>query len=294
MKKKLKHANMRNAHLKKRTDLQIAKYLISTYLSGTAYELVMAQLVGSVSKRRKRWSKNVKLYCLSLYYKSPTAYRFLRKTFSIPSVRTLQRIFDKFQIDCGFSADMFSVLKKRVSTMSELDKLCNVCIDEMSLKCGLHYNVSKDRVNGFVNMDCGANQEISKQVFMTTGLVSNLKQPIGFFLVKTTASAHVLQTLLSECLTRLFDIGLCVKSVIFYQGASNQKLGKLLDVSVERPFYCHHDNKVFVLFDPPHLLTSVRNNLKNHDFLLDNNVKYRGNILKNGMKLRVQNRTCYV
>ena len=61
----------------------------------------------------------MKLYCLSLYYKSPSAYRFLRNTFSIPSVRTLQRIFDKFQIDCGFSADLLSVLKKRVSTMSE-------------------------------------------------------------------------------------------------------------------------------------------------------------------------------
>ncbi len=30
--------------------------------------------------------------------------------------------------------------------------------------------------------------------------------------------------------------------------------------------------KVFVLFDPPHLLKSVRNNLKNHDFLLDDKV----------------------
>ena len=197
------------------TDLQIAKDVISTYLSGTAYELVMAQLDGSITKKRKRWSKNMKLYCLSLYYKSPSAYRFLRNTFSIPCVRTLQRIFDKFQIDCGFSADLLSVLKKRVSTMSEKDRLCNVCIDEMSLKCGLHYNVSK---------------EISKQalVFMVTGLASNWKQSIGFFLVKTTASVHVLQTLLSECLTRLFDIGLCVKSVIFDQGASNQKLVKLL------------------------------------------------------------------
>ena len=158
--------------------------------------------------------------------------------------------------------------------MSEKDRLCNVCIDEMSLKCGLHYNVSKDRIDGFVNMDCGGSQEISKQalVFMATGLVSNWKQPIGFFLVKTTASAHVLKTLLSECLTRLFDIGLCVKSVIFDQGASNQKLVKLLDVTVETPFFCHGDNKVFVLFDPPHLLKSVRNNLKNHDFLLDDKV----------------------
>ena len=45
---KLKHDNMRNAHLRKRTDLQIAKDVISAYLSGTAYVLVMAELVGSI------------------------------------------------------------------------------------------------------------------------------------------------------------------------------------------------------------------------------------------------------
>ena len=180
----LKHANMRNAHLRKRTDLQIAKYVISTYLSGTAYELVMAQLVGSITKIRKRWSKNMR-YCLSLYYKSPSTYRFLGNTFSIPSVRTLQKSVDTFQIYSEFSADLRSVLKKRVCTMSEKDILCNVCIDEMSLKCGFHYNVSKDRIDGFVNMDCGGSQEISKQAldFMATGLISNWKQPIGFLLV---------------------------------------------------------------------------------------------------------------
>ena len=84
LRKKLKQANGLNAHLKKKTNmLQVAKDVIATHLSGTAYELVMAQLAGSVG-RRKRWSKNMKLYCLSLYYKSPTAYRFLRKTFFIP------------------------------------------------------------------------------------------------------------------------------------------------------------------------------------------------------------------
>ena len=93
-------------------------------------------------------------------------------------------------------------------------------------------------INGFVNMDCGGSQEISKQalVFMATGMVSNWKQPIGFFLVKTTASAHVLQTLLSECLIRPFDIGLCVKSVIFEQCASSHTLVKLLDVTGETQF----------------------------------------------------------
>ena len=40
---------------------------------------------------------------------------------------------------------------------------------------------------------------------------------------------------------RLFDTGLCVKSVIFDQGASNQKLEKLLD-ETGNGIFCHDDN----------------------------------------------------
>ena len=69
--------------------------------------------------------------------------------------------------------------------MSEKDILSNVCIDEMSLKCGLHYIVSKDRIDGFVNTDYGGSQETSKQelVFMATGLAY----------IKATGMASVLR-----------------------------------------------------------------------------------------------------
>ena len=54
---------------------------------------------------------------------------------------------------------------------------------------------------------------------------------------RKSANKHLSLWRQVECLTRLFDIGLCVKSVIFDQGASNQKLVKLLDVTVETPFF---------------------------------------------------------
>ena len=60
-----------------------------------------------------------------------------------------------------------------------------------------------------------------------------------------------------------------MKSVVFNQGTSNQKLVKLLNVTFDKPYFVHINKKVFVFYDPPHLLKSIRNNLQHHDFMLD-------------------------
>ena len=65
------------------------------------------------------------------------------------------------------------------------------------------------------------------------------------------------------------NIGLSVKSVVFDQGTSNQKLVKLLNVTFDKPYFVHVNKKVFVFYDPPHLLKSIRNNLQHHDFMLN-------------------------
>jgi len=186
----------------------------------------------------------MKLYCLCLYYKSPSAYRFLRKTFAIPCVRTLQRIFSNYVVDCGFSAGLFSVLKAKVATMKDAEKYCNICIDEMSVKAALSYNVPTDKITGFENMgSIGCGQGIGKQalVFMATGLFSNWKQPLGFFVSKSATSGERLKILLEECLLLINNTGLCVKSVVCDQGTSNQKLIKLLNVNVNEPYFVHDE-----------------------------------------------------
>ena len=276
-KKALTRANVVIAQLssKKHTDMDTAMCVIAKYLSGAAYHLVVAQLTISLKRNKKRWTKEMKLYCLSLYYKSPSAYRFLRKTFAVPSVRTLQRIFRNYIVECGFSTDLMSILKHKVANMSELEKSCSICLDEMSIKCALSYNATSDRIDGFENMgSIGCSQGIGKQalVFMATGLFSNWKQPLGFFISKSSTPGPKLKILLEECVSLLTDIGLYVKCVICDQGSSNQKLVKLLNVTVDKPYFVQNENKVFVFYDPPHLLKSVRNNLQKHNFMLDDHI----------------------
>ena len=42
-----------------------------------------------------------------------------------------------------------------------------------------------------------------------------------------------------------------------------------LKVDVKKPYFIHRDEKIFAMYDPPHLIKSVRNNFKKHGFQVD-------------------------
>ena len=71
-------------------------------------------------------------------------------------------------------------------------------------------------------------------------------------------------------LDKLEQAGFSVKAVIADQGSNNRRaLHTLLTVTEEQPFFIHGQKKVFVLYDPPHLLKNMRNNLKKSGFVDD-------------------------
>jgi hypothetical protein len=84
----------------------------------------------------------------------------------------------------------------------------------------------------------GTTKCLGKQavVFMAIGLLSNWKQPLGFFICKSSTSAEMLKNVLYECLDCMSTAGLEIKSVIFDQGTNNQKLAKLMNINVDFSF----------------------------------------------------------
>ena len=55
-------------------------------------------------------------------------------------------------------------------------------------------------------------------------------------------------------------------AVISDLGSNFQKLIKDLNITTTDPWFLHNGRKIFYLFDPPHLIKAVRNNLINYDF----------------------------
>lgn len=62
----------------------------------------------------------------------------------------------------------------------------------------------------------------------------------------------------------LADCGLNVVAIVCDQGPSNQRLFSLLGVSPEKPYIDVHGKLILTLFNPPHLLKSVKKNLLKH------------------------------
>ncbi|KAJ8892738.1 hypothetical protein PR048_005319 [Dryococelus australis] len=72
-------------------------------------------------------------------------------------------------------------------------------------------------------------------------------------------------------LEALNEIGLNVSAKVCNQGTSNQKFIENIGVSEEKPYFMFKQRRIFVVYDIPHLLKCVRNNMSN-DFLIDGQI----------------------
>ncbi|XP_074030313.1 uncharacterized protein [Leptinotarsa decemlineata] len=103
-----------------------------------------------------RYSKEVKHFALSLFLLGPEAYKKLSKVMRLPSPSTLRKLTEHWKITPGFNEFIFKILELRVPLMSGKTKDCILCIDEMSIKSNLFYNVSRDVVvSTFIKLSSG-------------------------------------------------------------------------------------------------------------------------------------------
>ena len=218
-----------------------------------------------------RWTLNDKMFALSIFYHSRKAYRLLRNLFILPSKSTLTTLLGKSKIYPGFHDNIFLALKKRIDQFSDQDRQCVLLYDEMSLKCSLSYNTYMDCVEGLEDYGAiGKTRFMANNalVFMVRGLANKWKQCIGYFLSSGPTKGDSLQYLTRQAIDKLSSIGLRVRVVICDQGSNNRNhLETQEGISVDRPYFNHNNDSIYVMYDPPHLLKNIRNNLKKHGFL---------------------------
>ena len=250
----------------------------SRYLDTSTLDFFASQLrIGKQRLKGRRYTNKDKLFAFALHYQSPSAYRFCRKIFALPCERSLRRWLEKVRVQPGFNNTSFEILQRKAKTMSERDKVCVLTLDEMSLKSGLYYDLQKDIIEGMEDFgSLGKSKNLATQalVFMVRGLACKWKQPVGYFLANAATPGSKQKVLLLECIEKIEEAGFTVKVVIGDQGSNNRKMFRMMGVSADKPFIERKTSegnvqKVYCMFDPPHLLKSVRNNLKQHIFVVD-------------------------
>lgn len=139
----------------------------------------------------------------------------------------------------------------------------------------MQYDQSKDEVTGVEDFGDGKRTNkvaTAALVFMARGIKENWKQPLGYVLVHEACPSEVIKSKLFEIIDELTSMGLLIETIVSDLGSNFQKLLRELNVTPEKPWFLHKGKKIIYLFDPPHLIKAIRNNLMKHDFHFDEKI----------------------
>ncbi|KAK3907334.1 Transposable element P transposase [Frankliniella fusca] len=152
-----------------------------------------------------------------------------------------------------------------VSKLAPKDRHCVLLFDEIFLRGHLRYVSSLKMVHGFEDYGPdGRTHLIADHAlgFMVQGLNAHWVLPIAFYLVSKTCPSTILKKCIKSVIRSLRDIGLTVVASVSDQGPTNRStIRELKEECGDSVFYCVDQSRVYHVWDVPHLMKSVRNNL---------------------------------
>lgn len=234
------------------------------------------QLQNVKKPKGRRFTTPEKILCLSIYKKSPKCYEFLQRTFTLPSAKAMKRLLSKIKLCPGINPVIFEKIKKTVAEKCKADKLCSLSFDEMSISPQINYNNQKDIFEGFALNDDHQFADHAL-VFMVKGVKQNFKQPIAYYFtscLKKTELKNIIKTVIRHAQ----DSGLIIINTVCDQSTVNvSAINELIDETkasylrkgVEWRYDCFSikGRKIIPLFDTPHLIKGIRNNLLTKDLV---------------------------
>lgn len=224
-------------------------------------------------KGRSQWTPSEKKTALSLYYKSPSAYNYLRqKGIILPAISTIKKWLGNFNCCPGFSKRIFDQLSLKSTSMKPSERFCIVMFDEMSLKRKLEYSEKMDMIEGVADLGVFGRRAVPANqalVVMIRGIYSSWKIPIAYFVSEDGVNAKELTDIILLTLQKLEIVNLKPIGVVCDVSKVNQQFYKKLGVTVNKPFFLSEGKKYLAFYDVPHLLKCMRNNFLNNCFVYD-------------------------
>ena len=236
------------------------------YLDKDAHTFFASHLrLCGVKKNRRRYTKELKDIALSIKYHSPKAYRFLCKILHLPTIRTLNEYEKQFPIYPGLNQTVLNELKRRSEQLPIEARVVNILFDEINLTTEIHYDNHLDQFKGIADNGKKRTAEIAKSalVAMITWIHKPIKEIVGYWLLGEKGNTKLTHDMMVDTIEQLFAHGLIVKTMICDQGPRNLGILKRLNINSKKPYFSvpGYTDKVYLIFDPPYLLKSMRTNL---------------------------------
>lgn len=124
LKKKLISSTLQNRHNKSVNCMNLLKFP-----SEDSKTLVGMQITRN-GLSTKSWSQKEQEFALSLFYKSPSTYKFLRnsKKIILPGITTVKRWIENYNFCPEFNAALYEQLKTEADSMTEQENNCTLVV----------------------------------------------------------------------------------------------------------------------------------------------------------------------
>jgi len=258
--------------------------ILMNKLNSTTFKFLKSQINSQTKKPNgRRYSLDDKILSLSIYKNSPKGYRFLSTIFALPSKKTLTNLLSRVPFQAGINVHIIKHLTIQASKLKPNDRLCSLVFDEMALEPATEYNIKEDLVYGFEHFGAGIERNPilcdHVLVFMVRGIRRKWKQPIAYYFCQSATKTPQLIKCIEEVVTAVQTTGLKIISTVCDQGTANVKaikdLKEIANVN-QRLGFKVNDQVIIPIFDPPHLLKTIRNNLLNKDVVfIKNGTEYK-------------------
>ena len=230
------------------TKTAVSRYLIDSLELSPVW---VKWLFDKKTKKVSLWSSSEVIEALVLRKKTGTrAYEHIRKRLMmpLPSVATLRRRIEHFQVDKGVINGSLDILRRHLQNETRPGrKVAVLSFDEISVTQDITYDQRMDQILPSAS---------KMQVCFVRGLVRNFRIPIF-----ADFDTPVTSELLTELITKVEEAGARVIAEVNDMAPDNVGLWKSMGVTPERPWFVHPldpSRKVFCLADPPHLIKLSR------------------------------------
>lgn len=141
------------------------------------------------------------------------------------------------------------------------------------MKAHLDYDRHKGEIIGLEDNGRVKSTKLAKSVFaiLARGICEKWEYPLDYLFVPSCALASEVKRVVFEAVRGLREIGFHPIVLISDMGSNFQALASLLEVNAENTTFMVDEEKLYYMFDTPHLLKLIRNNLFKYDIIFEEN-----------------------
>jgi hypothetical protein len=181
-------------------------------------------------------------------------------------------MLNSMPFNTGLNEDLLNQLAGSVSSFKKEEKICILMLDEMAIKPQLLYNCHSDIVSGYVDRGKhGRLHIVARQalVFLVRNIGGSWKQPVAYYFSEAATNSVVLATLIKEVVGALKGVGLIIAATVCDMGQNNLAALRHLGDTYREPYFDVDGERVFTLYDVPHLLKCFRNLFLKYNVAVD-------------------------